>query len=368
MNTMFPFGLTPPTILYLTLYLLTLALHAFFMSYVLAGSMWLAWATLFPGKATTERAGQPMAACLRDWMPFVLSAAITAAVAPLLFVQILYRQQFYTANLLLGWRWMVVVPVLIIAFYLLYVLKSKSIARWSAVARIGLGLATAGCFIFVAFCWTANHLLSIDAQRWPDVYQTGNVVASIPLLLSRLAMWISGTFTVMPVLLGWQLLAQKCETSADTEVREQETKRLAKIYCGGMVAAFAFAACYAAQIDSTVGAAILSICGWPWIGLGMLGVLMQLAGWWLLAGRGNFTKGLMLSNTLGSTLVLLAAAALREVIRLTHVNIAQMQRHTQEASEISGLILFLIFTVVNVALMAFCVKITLARNKGQTDQ
>ena len=49
----------------------------------------------------TAEKSDPLAAPLRDWLPFVLSAAITAGIAPLLFVQILYQRAFYTANLLL---------------------------------------------------------------------------------------------------------------------------------------------------------------------------------------------------------------------------------------------------------------------------
>src|SRR5665213_3159326 len=120
MNELFPFGLPWPTVFYLTLYLLTFILHQAFMHYVLAGSMYVAWATIWPGRGPVPLTEQPLAAVLRDWMPFLLSAAITAGVAPLLFIQIVYQHQFYTANLLLWWRWMIVVPVLIIAFYLLY--------------------------------------------------------------------------------------------------------------------------------------------------------------------------------------------------------------------------------------------------------
>ena len=118
MNQMFPFGFEDHLSFYLVVYVVTLVVHVFLMAYVLAGSLWLAWATLFPGTESPPRTKQPMARILRDWMPFALSGAITAGVAPLLFVQILYAKQFYTANLLLGWRWMVVIPVLVLAFYL----------------------------------------------------------------------------------------------------------------------------------------------------------------------------------------------------------------------------------------------------------
>ncbi len=137
MDRMFPFGFESHLSFYLVVYVLTLVVHVFLMAYVLAGSLWLSWVTLFPGSDSIPRTKQPLARILRDWMPFALSGAITAGVAPLLFVQILYRQQFYSANLLLGWRWMVVIPVLVSAFYLLYIVKSKVVSRMSLLVRLG---------------------------------------------------------------------------------------------------------------------------------------------------------------------------------------------------------------------------------------
>ena len=60
------------------------------------------------------------------------SAAITAGVAPLLFLQILYQREFYTANLLLFNRWMAILPVLIVGFYSLYLIKGDWLwqQRW----------------------------------------------------------------------------------------------------------------------------------------------------------------------------------------------------------------------------------------------
>ena len=147
-------------------------------------------------------------------MPFALSGAITAGVAPLLFVQILYRQQFYSANLLLGWRWMVVIPVLVIAFYLLYVVKSKVVSQLALPVRLGLSVSVAACFLFVAFCWTANHLLSLDRPSGPRLMVLGDAVRSMRALLLRLLTWVAGTFPTMSILASWQLRGMRTRTAA----------------------------------------------------------------------------------------------------------------------------------------------------------
>ena len=168
MSDVFPLGLPAPTTLYLCLYVVTLVAHVVFMNYTLAGAVILGVET------ARGRASGPVATMLRDWLTFALSLAITAGVAPLLFVQILYREGFYTANLLLGTRWMAVVPALIAGFYLLYAAKIERVSarKWLAVA-VSVGAVL--CFVFVGYSFTENHLLSVSPAEWSGVYTRGDV-------------------------------------------------------------------------------------------------------------------------------------------------------------------------------------------------
>ena len=110
MDTLFPFGFPFATSFYLTAYVLTLVLHVVFMNYVFAGSAYLAVVAVFQGKEAADPATSRLSTVLRDWMPAMLSGAITAGIAPLLFLQILYQRNHYVANLLLFHRWMALLP------------------------------------------------------------------------------------------------------------------------------------------------------------------------------------------------------------------------------------------------------------------
>ena len=125
---MWPFdGGGAPTA-WLALYLGTLALHAVFVSYVFAGA---GYALI----AAVRKPDDALAARVRDWLPFMLGAGITAGVAPLLFVQLLYQRRFYTANLLMGPRWGAVVPALIIGFYCCCISRRRRTKRRWRIAR-----------------------------------------------------------------------------------------------------------------------------------------------------------------------------------------------------------------------------------------
>lgn len=366
MNHMFPFGLDGGCSFYLIVYVLTLVVHVVLMAYVLAGSLWVAWCTLFPGAGLIPRTKQPLPRILRDWMPFMLSGAITAGVAPLLFVQILYQRQFYSANLLLGWRWMVVIPVLIAAFYLLYVMKSRVVSRWPLPVRLGLAAGIAGCFLFVAFCWTANHLLGLEAAAWPEAYRTGDAVKSPLTLTLRLAIWIAGALPTMAVLASWQLKALRGDAAkwdgaiAESDwgaMFEADHRRLGVASLAGLAVAAACGGAYVATLSSAVRAALLGAAGAPWLMLGLASVLMQATVWGLHLRRPCLCVRwhAVLAVTLATTLV--SVAALREIIRLTQANLDQVVAAAKSAAAVGGFELFVVFTLLNAALIAWCVRL-----------
>jgi hypothetical protein len=377
MDHTFPFGFESHLAFYLVLYVLTLVLHVFLMAYVLAGSAWLSWASLFPGEGAVPRTQQPVARLLRDWMPFALSGAITAGVAPLLFVQILYRQQFYTSNLLLGWRWMVVIPVLVAAFYLLYVAKSPAISRWPLPVRVGLTLGIAACFLFVAFCWTANHLLGLSAAAWPEAYRTGSAVSSKTALLLRLLTWVAGTFPVMSILASWQLRGMRSRTSswdaslpeADwTPLFHAEYRRLAITSIAGLAVAFAFALGYWTTLAPSIRIHVTGSPGRLWLVIVIASLLTQITGWTMQLRRPETTHSWLPAITAASLTTLLGVASLREIIRLAQANLQQVTASTKAAAEVGGFELFLIFTVLNIGLIAWCIQLVRSRGSGGTRQ
>ena len=375
METTFPFGLEFPLAFYLTVYVVTLVAHVVLMSYVLAGSLWLTWASLFPGPGQMPRSMQPVARLLRDWMPFALSGAITAGVAPLLFVQILYQQQFYTANLLLGWRWMVVIPVLITVFYLLYVVKSRAITAWSLALRVLLACGVAACFLFVAFCWTANHLLSLDAQHWPSAFVSDTAVTSVWTLSLRLATWVCGTLPVMSLLAAWQLRGMCSRTAKWTGEESaggvssidwnsqfaQENRRLMHLSIAGTMIALVFAIAYFLQLAPHVREPLKGRTGFAWlIVLAVSSAAMILIAW--IRSRKPVQELRLLTGFTGVQAVqLIAASSLREIVRLAQTDLKTVTRSASEAFQIGGLSVFLIFAVMNLGLIAFCIVLVKRR-------
>jgi len=310
MTGVFPWSLGGPLSLYLGLYVVTLAIHAVFVGYVLCGTGWVA-------VAAVRGRPDPIAAVARDWLPFALGAAITAGVAPLLFVQILYQDRFYTSNLLLFHRWMAVVPALIAGFYLLYLHKSERIRHRALSALVPI--AAAACFVFVAWSWTENHLLGLDERAWRDFYGERRWFYSSPALVPRLATWLAAALPIFAMGASWQVRATRVDASAQ--------RRLAALALIG-IAASAIAAYV--QLGALPDAAAYDLdqpmlAPWWW-GVGAARALEAIA--WIviaLAPTAPRARRALASASAAGAIAIVCGAMLREGARLHALELPRPQ-------------------------------------------
>ncbi len=353
MDTLFPFGLPFPTAFYLTLYVATLVVHVVCMNYVLAGAAYLAAVRWRRGSGDDN----PAAGLLADWMPLMLSVAITAGIAPLLFLQILYRPQFYTANLLLFHRWMAILPVLIVGFYLLYLIrKPATLLRWPLLRRV-LTSVVFVCFAFIGWSWTENHLLSLQSQAvWGDEYARGGLVFWTPGLAARLATWFCGSFPALAVWLLWQL-----RWTSDEYTRLPIERRLVTMALVALALAGLSAGLYALSLPEADRQLLSSKFAGPWLGVALAGVIVQVAGYLrLLSGSPNFGRGLPWA-TAGILLTTLGVAVVREALRITRVDFAALLPQHEDAFGVGGWTVFVVFLILNSVLIAWCIRLTRQR-------
>jgi hypothetical protein len=106
--------LSAPLWLVTVLHIVTLTLHFAAMNFMFGGLIIILW-----GKFT-DRWNNPVVQKFIRFFPAAMAATITFGVAPLLFVQLVYHRQIYSASIISGWFWLLVVPVLVVTYYLLY--------------------------------------------------------------------------------------------------------------------------------------------------------------------------------------------------------------------------------------------------------
>lgn len=298
--------------LWLALYVLTFALHIVLVGYVLAGT---AYALVQAIRAKHDA----IAEGVRDRLPFMLGLGITAGVAPLLFLQLLYQRRFYSANLILGPRWGAVVPALIVGFYALYLAKATIVPRLRKLA-LATGLA---CFVFVAWSWTEIHQLMQDEPAWREMYAAGERLYSQARVVPRLVLWLGAMATGFAILAAWW-------------ARPDELRRLAVIGLAGRVVSIASALVLGTDVSAH---------GWGYILAGAL--VVELAAWtWMLLGRG----GLSIVTAAGSA-VLVAGVVVRESPRL-----ALIEPPRAAAVEASGVWVFALTAVLGALMITWIVR------------
>jgi hypothetical protein len=305
---------------WLALYVLVFALHAAFVGYVVIG-------TGYAFVQAMRRADDPIADRIRDRLPFMLGCAITAGVAPLLFLQLLYQHRFYTANLLLGPRWGAVVPALIAGFYALYLAKAAARLAWRRLA-LGAGLA---CFLFVAWSWTELHLLMRDEAAWRELYAAGTRIYADAGVAPRLVLWLGAMAALFGAIAVWW-------------ERGAGRRRLAAIALAGLTVAGAGAAWLAARGAAAPDAAH----GWLYL---LLAAVAITAGAWIWTWRAPDGAGATV--VAGATAAaLVSGAVVREAPRL-----ALLEAPRPAALEAGGLPVFLVTLVLGALAIAYIVRL-----------
>jgi len=343
MDTPFPFGLPLPTAFYLTVYVVTLVIHVVFMNYVLAGTGYLAVAYLRTGGRHLSESAK----VIKEWTPLMLSGAITAGVAPLLFVQILYKQGYYTANLLLFNRWMAILPVLIIGFYALYLLKSGWLNRRANWVASAVALLPILSVAFTGYSWTENHLLSVrDPEFWGTFYSTRSQVYTEPQLLPRLLVWASGSIPTLALILAWQHWYRG----------DGQPAKLARLAVSGLLLAAASAAAYYSVTDDRTRMAFVAPLAAPYFVAASAGLILQAFGWgWIYWSARLDIKRLFVS-TAGLLLTVVGMTVCREAVRIAALGPERFESlfpiHAEAFSK-SGFFIFLAFFALNAGLIGF---------------
>lgn len=136
------------------LLLLTFLLHLLLMNLMLGGSI-LTLTNMFRNR--TLSAGYKS-------IPTLIALTINLGVPPLLFVQVLYGHLFYTSSVIMAWPWILIIPILIFAYYGAYVFVYKS-EKNPRIAKVSLSISTL-FLLLIGFFFVNNISLMLVPEKW----------------------------------------------------------------------------------------------------------------------------------------------------------------------------------------------------------
>lgn len=159
-----PIGIPAPAWLLVGLLIFTFVLHLLAMNLLLGGVVVMAIALRRKQDPFFERLSRLIAKAL----PVTMSLTVTLGVAPLLFLQVLYGQAFYTSSILMAWPWLILVALVMLAYYGLYIVQFRP--AWLGNNAGAVAWTSAIMILVVGFLFTQNSTLMLQPERWAGMY------------------------------------------------------------------------------------------------------------------------------------------------------------------------------------------------------
>jgi len=204
--TLDPNPLPAPCWLFQLLLMVTFFLHIVAMNFVLGGGI---LALVSKWRSKNQESGERIFLDLAKKLPVLLPATITLGIAPLLFVQVLYGQFFYTSSILMAWPWFLVLVFLTTAYYGFYYVSYRG-GRPTGRAG-GVMLCSVLLVFLIGFLFSNNLTLSQTPSRWAGKYFANpagwNLNLTEPTLIPRFLHFVVAAVAVGGLLLVFLALA-----------------------------------------------------------------------------------------------------------------------------------------------------------------
>ncbi len=155
-----PDAIPAPSWLFLLLGILTFMLHILVINVALGGSL----ITLFSRFKSESSLQNSLHGAMASKIPVTFALGINLGVAPLLFLQVIYGHLFYTSSVLMAVYWILVIPLLIIAYYGAYVHIRKYDSH-SVLSKVAITIS-ALILLYIGFIFVNNMTMMAQPEKW----------------------------------------------------------------------------------------------------------------------------------------------------------------------------------------------------------
>jgi len=347
-------GLPGPPWLFHALLVFTFVLHMLFMNLTLGGTV-MAWIAHLRSSKSANDPNTILANRIMSLNSFAISLTITTGIAPLLFVQILYQQYFYSATILMGWIWFGFLIALTLGYYATYLYKFSA-AKRNGVGN-GLWLAVAAImFLVIAMTHVAVHLIHIQPAQWPQFADNPLRVLGDPTYWPRLLHFVFASIGFSGMVIAWwatRRVSQGRDVEANTAIARMGWKWA--LWMVGLVVADGFLLLLVLPTDvllgimrggiATLGPLTLSIL----LGIGLLVMLAR--------ASDPLAKPKLVTGTLAGTLLTIGVMSItRHQVRVLYMEPQTSTTAVTVVPQWFNFALFVILLVVAVATVAYMAR------------
>jgi hypothetical protein len=206
----------------------TFIIHLLLMNIVVGGCIIALFSRL---KTSDQPLNESLHGSFVEKIPSVLALTITFGVAPLLFVQVLYGHFIYSSSILMAVYWLLVVPLLIIAYYGIYIHARKYVSsRGLSIAALGVSSVI---LIYIMITYVNNMTLMLQPEKWKAYFSNrGGTILNLgdPTFIPRFLHFLTATIAVAGLFgaIVWYIRRKK--GTVETGQAEEKIKTGLKIF------------------------------------------------------------------------------------------------------------------------------------------
>ncbi|MDF1574040.1 MAG: hypothetical protein P1P86_02470 [Bacteroidales bacterium] len=319
------------------LLILTFFVHMILMNFLLGGSLLTVW-DLLTGKLEKRTPGS---------IPTLVALTVNFGVPPLLFVQVLYGHFFYSSSVMLAVPWILVIPILILAYYGAYLFVRK-VDKAPVLSR-GALIFTSISLLYIAFILVNNNTLAMVPDRWGIYFKDPggwNLNLGEPTLWSRYLHFLLAALAIGA--LGRAILYRY--SKIDKKEQEGQIRRNLKLF--GWITVIQFA------IGSWFWLAMPEAVWKTFMGGSFFATFMMVSGWLLalLILHSAFTGRLTAAMILGG-LEVLVMVIIRDLARAAYLKENFHPSQLENVHELSPLIVFLLVFVLGLLALSYMIRL-----------
>jgi hypothetical protein len=204
-----PAGLPGPLWLFHVLLAFTFFLHLVFMNLTLGGTLLAAIAHFRSGGRADDPRGV-LSSRLMAINNYGISLTITTGVAPLLFIQVIYHQFFYSATILLAPAWLGMLVLLTLGYYAAYLYKFRGVPARGTGGGVWL-VVSAALFLVIAMIHVAVHLAHAQPEMWDGLASGAWCILSDPTYWPRLLHFVFSGLGFSALISTWWAVRQSAK-------------------------------------------------------------------------------------------------------------------------------------------------------------
>ncbi|MCK5375865.1 MAG: hypothetical protein KAJ97_02210 [Acidobacteria bacterium] len=349
-----PAGLPGPAWLFHILLVFTFFLHMLFMNLTLGGTLLAAFAHLRSGGRRDDFRGA-LAGRLMAVNNFGISLTITTGVAPLLFIQVIYHQYFYTATILLASIWFATLILLTVGYYAAYLYKFRGAPTRGQGGGLWLGVS-ALMFFVIAMIHVAVNLVSSQPEKWGSLADGGWNVLGDPTFWPRLFHFVLAGIAFAALVAVWWAV-RRAGAGVDVEINTEIARYAWRWALWSTVLQVADGFLLLMVLPKPVLKGLMS-GGLATLGPLTLAIFIGIGLLMMLARASNPVENPgLVTGTLGAmTLTIAIMSITRHQVRALYLEPATSQHHFQVVSQWGNFLLFVVLLVAGLATVAYMVR------------